>query len=332
MILITGGAGYIGSHTCVALFNAGIEFLILDNFSNSSPSVLSRLEKILGNKVLFQFGDIRDEALLERLFTSFSIDGVMHFAGFKAVGESNCIPLDYYQNNVEGTMCLLRAMNKSNCRDFVFSSSATVYGDAQTMPLGENSPCSATSPYGRTKLMVEEILRDLEISDNSWHIARLRYFNPVGAHPSALIGENPRGIPNNLMPYVAQVANGQRRNLNVFGNDYPTPDGTGVRDYVHVVDLAEGHVAAFKHLKAGGRTLAVNLGTGKGTSVLEMVAAFERASGMPVPYKIVARRPGDVAICFANVDYAREILGWTAKLGIDQMCQDAWAWQKKNEA
>lgn len=327
MILVTGGTGYIGSHTCVALAQAGSDFVLLDNFTNSDPVVLQRLETIIGRPVRFYEGDIRDRALVDRVFAEQSIDAVVHFAGLKAVGESSQKPLDYYSTNVEGTLVILDAMARAGCRKLVFSSSATVYGDARTMPIREDAPCSATNPYGRTKLMVEELLHDLELSDPAWKIARLRYFNPVGAHVSGLIGESPRGVPNNLMPYVTQVAAGLRARLQVFGADYPTPDGTGVRDYIHVMDLAEGHVAALRYLQRENAGLVVNLGTGRGTSVLEMIRCLEKASGRPVPFDIVARRPGDVAVCYADVELAREKLGWTAQRNIEDMCRDAWRWQ-----
>lgn len=328
MILVTGGAGYIGSHTCVALAVAGIDFTILDNFCNSSRSVVIRLEQLIGRPIKAQEGDVRDEKLLERVLAQHEITAVMHFAGLKAVGESAELPLDYFENNVSGSLNVLKAMAKVGCRRFVFSSSATVYGDAKTVPIPEEAPLGATNPYGRSKLMVEEMLADLEQSDPGWHVARLRYFNPVGAHESGLIGENPRGTPNNLMPYVAQVAAGIRPKLEVFGGDYPTCDGTGVRDYIHVTDLAEGHVAALRFVESQGRGIVVNLGTGRGTSVREMVAAFERASGKAVPYDVVARRPGDVASCFADVRRAEELLNWRATRDVDQMCRDAWRWQQ----
>jgi len=327
MILVTGGAGYIGSHTCVALSEADIGYAVLDNFCNSDPCVLERIQSITGKPFPFFKGDVRDEFLLRRIFAKQEISGVIHFAGLKAVGESVERPLDYFDTNVAGSLCVLRAMNRAGCKRLVFSSSATVYGDASTMPLTEDMPCAATNPYGRTKLMVEEILADLEQSDPSWRIARLRYFNPAGAHESGLIGENPRGVPSNLMPFVTQVAAGLRPTLTVFGGDYPTPDGTGVRDFIHVMDLAQGHVAALKRLEQPSTGLVINLGTGKGTSVLEMIRAFEKASGLDVPYKIAGRRPGDVAICFADVHHAHQALGWRAERNIDDMCRDMWRWQ-----
>lgn len=330
MILITGGAGYIGSHTAVALQQSGHEVLILDNLCNSKREVVSAIEKITGRAPVFVQGDIRDSALLDRLFEEYPITAVMHFAGLKAVGESTQIPLAYYDNNVHGSVTLLQSMQKAGVRTFIFSSSATVYGDPQTLPLTEDHPRSATNPYGHTKLVVEDILESLHQSEPGWRVARLRYFNPVGAHASGLIGEAPQGVPNNLMPYVAQVATGERPQLRVFGNDYDTPDGTGVRDYVHVVDLAEGHLAALEYCLGQSSTLLTsNLGTGRGYSVLEMVKAFENASGRPVPYQIVERRPGDIASCWADTEYAERTLGWKAKLGLKEMCEDAWRWASR---
>ena len=328
MILVTGGAGFIGSHTCVALAQAGIPFMVLDNFCNSRRSVLERVERIIGAPVPFMEGDIRDTALLQRVFAEHPVEGVIHFAALKSVGESVREPLRYYDNNVAGTVALLGAMRAANVRTLVFSSSATVYGDPASVPIREDFPLSATNAYGWSKLMMEQVLADVDASEpGQWRIARLRYFNPVGAHASGLIGEDPQDIPNNLLPYVAQVAVGLREQLSVYGNDYPTPDGTGVRDYIHVCDLAEGHVAALRYLRSHPGLLTVNLGTGRPVSVLEMVRAFERASGRAVPYRIVARRPGDVAQCWADPALAQQLLGWTAKLGLDQMCEDAWRWQ-----
>ncbi len=328
MILVTGGAGFIGSHTCVALAQAGIPFMVLDNFCNSRRSVLERVERITGAPVSFIEGDIRDTALLQRVFAEHPVEGVIHFAALKSVGESVREPLRYYDNNVAGTVALLGAMRAANVRTLVFSSSATVYGDPASVPIREDFPLSATNAYGWSKLMMEQVLADVDASEpGQWRIARLRYFNPVGAHASGLIGEDPQDIPNNLLPYVAQVAVGLREQLSVYGNDYPTPDGTGVRDYIHVCDLAEGHVAALRYLRSHPGLLTVNLGTGRPVSVLEMVRAFERASGRAVPYRIVARRPGDVAQCWADPALAQQLLGWTAKLGLDQMCEDAWRWQ-----
>ena len=335
MILVTGGTGYIGSHTCVELMSAGHEVLILDNLSNSSADVVDRLATICGRTPKFVEGDIRDAALLDRLFAEHPIRATMHFAGLKAVGESVEKPLEYYDNNVTGTLALLASMRRADVRTFIFSSSATVYGDPASVPIREDFPLSATNPYGRSKLMIEEILSDLHRAEPDWRIARLRYFNPVGAHQSALIGENPKGIPNNLMPFVAQVASGKRDCLNVFGNDYPTPDGTGVRDYIHVVDLARGHVAALDYLAALDTNrandlqglLTVNLGTGKGYSVLDMVRAFETASDRSVPYRFAPRRSGDIAACWADPDLARRLIGWRAEYELEQMCIDAWRWE-----
>lgn len=330
MILVTGGTGYIGSHTVVELLAAGKDVLILDNYANSSPKVLERIADISGRRPAFSEGDIRDADGLRALFAAHRIEAVIHFAGLKAVGESVEQPLTYYDNNVNGTLCLLQAMRQAGVRRLVFSSSATVYGDPHRVPIREDFPLQATNPYGRSKLMVEEMLRDLQRAEADWQIAILRYFNPVGAHPSGLIGENPNGIPNNLMPFVAQVAVGKRAQLSVFGNDYPTPDGTGVRDYIHVVDLAQGHLAALAALARSGQSLTVNLGTGQGYSVLDMVRAFEAASGRPVPYQIVARRAGDIATCYADPQLAGELLGWQARRGISEMCADAWRWQSMN--
>ena len=328
MILVTGGAGFIGSHTCVALAQAGIPHLILDNFGNSRRSVLERLGRITGVQPLIVEGDVRDADLLARVFAQHPIDGVIHFAALKAVGESVREPLRYYDNNVAGTVALLRAMQVADVRTLVFSSSATVYGEPATVPIREDFPLSATNPYGWTKLMMEQVLADVDAAEpGQWRIARLRYFNPVGAHESGLIGEDPQGEPGNLLPYVAQVAAGQRASLSVYGNDYPTPDGTGVRDYIHVCDLAEGHVAAVRYLNKHPGLLTVNLGTGRPVSVLEMVRAFEQASGRAVRYQLVARRPGDVAQCWADPALAQTLLGWSAQHGVDRMCQDAWRWQ-----
>ena len=328
MILVTGGAGFIGSHTCVALAQAGIPHLVLDNFGNSRRSVLERLGRITGVQPLFVEGDVRDADLLARVFAQHPIDGVIHFAALKAVGESVREPLRYYDNNVSGTVTLLRAMQVAGVRTLVFSSSATVYGEPATVPIREDFPLSATNPYGWSKLMMEQVLADVDAAEpGRWRIARLRYFNPVGAHESGLIGEDPQGEPGNLLPYVAQVAAGQRASLSVYGNDYPTPDGTGVRDYIHVCDLAEGHVAALRYLNKHPGLRTVNLGTGRPVSVREMVRAFEQASGRAVPYQLVARRPGDVAQCWADPALAQTLLGWSAQHGVDRMCQDAWRWQ-----
>ncbi len=328
MILITGGTGYIGSHACVALAQAGRRVLLLDNLSNSAADVVDRLERICGARPAFVAADVRDAAALDEAFDRHPIRAVLHFAGLKAVGESNQKPIEYYDNNVGGSLQLLAAMRRAGVKTLVFSSSATVYGDAASMPVREDFPRSATNPYGRSKLMIEDILADLHAAEPDWRIARLRYFNPVGAHESGLIGETPRGTPNNLMPYVAQVAAGLRPSLNVWGGDWPTPDGTGVRDYIHVMDLAEGHVAALAYLERAGGMATVNLGTGRGHSVLEMVRAFERASGRPVPYNVAPRRQGDIAQCWADPRLAEELLGWRARRGLEQMCADAWRWQQ----
>nr|WP_200224483.1 UDP-glucose 4-epimerase GalE [Rhodoferax fermentans] len=330
MIFITGGAGYIGSHTCVELLNAGHQVTVFDNFSNSQPEALARVERITGKQLSFIEGDIRDQAALQTALQASGANAVIHFAGLKAVGESVAQPLRYYDNNVLGTVKLLEAMQACNVKTLVFSSSATVYGDPQRLPLTEDHPLSATNPYGQTKLVIENMLRELAHSDPSWQIGILRYFNPVGAHASGLIGEDPQGVPNNLMPFVAQVAIGKRAFLNVWGNDYPTPDGTGVRDYIHVVDLALGHLAALQTLQRDGQSFAVNLGTGIGYSVLDMVHAFEAASGKPVPYQISPRRPGDVAACYADPAYAKSLLGWQAQRDLQAMCADSWRWQSAN--
>ena len=330
MILLTGATGYIASHTWLALAHAGHAVAGIDDFSNSSPEVLRRLAALGADVSGFVRADVRDRAALDAVFAGGRIDAVVHFAASKAVGESVAQPLKYYANNVGGLITLAEAMQAHGCRTIVFSSSATVYGDPERLPLTEDAPLAATSPYGATKLVGEGLLRDLERSDPSWRIALLRYFNPVGAHESGTIGEDPRGTPNNLMPYVAQVAVGKRDKLQVFGADYDTPDGTGVRDYLHVVDLAEGHVAALGHLLGGGGSLTVNLGTGRGSSVLELVQAFERASGRRVPYEIVARRPGDVAACYADPALAAKTLGWRATRDLDAMCADTWRWQTAN--
>ncbi|OWT53966.1 UDP-glucose 4-epimerase GalE [Candidimonas nitroreducens] len=332
-VLVTGGAGFIGSHTTVALQQAGYRVVVLDNLCNSSASVLERVERITGARPQFIHGDIRDTALLDELFAAHPVDAILHFAGLKAVGESTQKPLEYYDNNVHGSVNLLQAARRAAVQTFVFSSSATVYGDPQRLPLAEDHPRSATNPYGHSKLVVEDILESLYRAEPGWRLARLRYFNPVGAHPSGLIGEAPQGVPNNLMPYVAQVARGARTRLQVFGDDYDTPDGTGVRDYIHVMDLAQGHVAALRYCERQKQCLlSVNLGTGRGYSVLEMVRAFEKASGRPVPYDIVARRPGDIAACWADTNLAATTLGWRATLGIEDMCADAWRWESGREA
>ena len=331
-ILVTGGAGYIGSHTCVELMEAGERVVVLDNYSNSSPESLRRVAAIAGLTPFCVEGDLRDADCLRRVFAQNEIEAVIHFAGLKAVGESVAKPLLYYDNNVVGTIRLLEAMREAGVRNLVFSSSATVYGDPQRLPLTEDHPLSATNAYGQSKLMIEEILRDVSRSEAGWRVALLRYFNPVGAHRSGTIGEDPQGTPNNLMPFVAQVAVGARERLSVFGGDYPTPDGTGVRDYIHVVDLAQGHLRALELLRRDEGLFAVNLGTGTGYSVLDMVRAFEAASGRKVAYQIVERRPGDIASCYADPSLAFELLGWRATRGIDEMCADAWRWQSRNPA
>ena len=326
-ILVTGGMGYIGSHTVVELQNAGHDVVVVDNLCNAVASVQDRVQKISGKTFVFEEADIRDRAALERVFGAHKVDAVIHFAGLKAVGESVAQPLRYYDNNVNGSVILFETMAKFGVKSLVFSSSATVYGDPASVPIREDFPLSATNPYGRSKLMIEDILRDLAKAEPDWRIALLRYFNPVGAHESGLIGEEPNGIPNNLVPYIAQVANGQREKLSVFGGDYPTPDGTGLRDYIRVVDLAIGHVKTLDRLAKGPGILTYNLGTGRGNSVLEMVRAFEAACGRPIAYQIVERRPGDVAKCYADPAKAREELGWTAERDVAQMCADVWRYQ-----
>ena len=327
-ILITGGAGYIGSHTCVELLAAGYDLVVIDNFSNSKPDTLRRVEQLSGRTITTLEVDIRDRGALRDVFRHHTIDAVIHFAGLKAVGESVAQPLRYYDNNISGSVALFEVMAESGVKTLVFSSSATVYGDPHSVPIREDFPLSATNPYGRSKLVLEEILRDLSRSDETWHVALLRYFNPVGAHESGIIGEDPNGIPNNLMPYITQVAIGKLPQLSVYGDDYPTPDGTGVRDYIHVVDLARGHLAALRALHDKPGVMTVNLGTGQGYSVLDVVRAFEKASGRPVPYRIVDRRPGDVAQCYADPSLARELLGWQAEMDLDAMCRDSWRWQE----
>ena len=327
-ILITGGTGYIGSHAAVELMATDLEVFIIDNLCNSKASVLDRIERIAGRRPDFAQIDIRDRAALRALFSAHRFDAVIHFAGLKSVGQSVAKPLEYFDNNVSGSIVLVECMTEANVKTIVFSSSATVYGDPASVPIREDFPLSATNPYGRTKLMIEEILRDVVIADPAWRIGLLRYFNPVGAHASGLIGEDPNGIPNNLVPFVAQVAAGKLKELSVFGGDYPTPDGTGVRDFIHVVDLARGHLAALTALRERTGILTVNLGTGRGYSVLEMVKAFSAASGKAVPYRVVARRPGDIAQCYADPAFASEALGWQAQLGIDAMCADTWRWQR----
>ena len=329
-LLVTGGSGYIGSHTCVELLEAGYDLVVVDNLSNSQREALQRVERITGRPVVFFQADVRDREGLREILTAHPVEAVVHFAGLKAVGESVDDPLRYYDNNVAGTLSLCEAMSAVGVKRIVFSSSATVYGDPHTVPIREDFPTGAANPYGRSKLMVEGILVDLAASDPGWRIALLRYFNPVGAHESGLIGEDPGGTPNNLMPFIAQVAVGRRPNLRVFGGDYPTPDGTGVRDYIHVVDLARGHLAALRYLQGNPGTVTVNLGTGHGCSVLEMIEAFKRASGCDVPYEIVGRRPGDVARCYADASLAQRLLGWRAERDIEAMCADTWHWQSEN--
>ncbi|WP_299472512.1 UDP-glucose 4-epimerase GalE [uncultured Roseibium sp.] len=332
-VLITGGAGYIGSHCCVAFLQAGYDIVVVDNLSNANRVSLERIEAITGQKIQCEIADIRDQDNLERILKAYSCEAVVHFAGLKAVGESTQIPLAYYENNVVGTHRLLSAMANCGVKQMIFSSSATVYGEPQYLPLTEDHPTSAVNPYGRTKLMIEEMLRDVAASDPKWRFGILRYFNPVGAHHSGQIGENPLGIPNNLMPFITQVADGRREQLSVFGNDYETRDGTGVRDYIHVTDLVEGHLRAHEVLASGSATsncFAVNLGTGNGYSVLEMVKAFERASNKEIRFSFVPRRDGDVAECYANTELAEELLDWKAERDLDAMCRDTWNWVCKN--
>ncbi len=329
-ILVTGGAGYIGSHTCILLIEAGYDVVVFDNFCNASKESINRVEKIVGKEITLVEGDIRNRDDLDAVFNTYKIDAVIHFAGLKAVGESVQQPLKYYDNNIHGTAVLCAVMAAHNCKSIVFSSSATVYGDPHTTPIKENFPLSTTNPYGRSKLFIEEMLRDLYVSDNEWKIVLLRYFNPVGAHASGTIGEDPNGIPNNLMPFIAQTAVGKREYLSVFGDDYDTHDGSGVRDYIHVMDLADGHVKALNKINGFTKVMTINLGTGNGYSVLDMVKAFEKASGKQVPYQISPRRAGDIAKCFADPTYAKEILGWEATRSIDEMCEDSWRWQSNN--
>ncbi len=329
-ILVTGGAGYIGSHTCIELLEAGYDVVVVDNLSNSRKEAIRRVEEISGKTIAFHPVDICDRVGLASVFGRYDIEAVVHFAGLKAVGESVSQPLRYYHNNVHGTLRLCEAMREHAVFNLVFSSSATVYGDPASVPINESFPLSATNPYGRSKLMVEEILRDLHTSDPRWNTILLRYFNPVGAHKSGRIGEDPNGIPNNLMPYITQVAVGKLEQLSVFGDDYPTVDGTGVRDYIHVVDLAKGHIKAVEKLKKKPGAVAYNLGTGQGYSVLQMIAAFEKASGQRVAYQIVGRRPGDVASCYADPELAATALGWKAELDVDAMARDSWRWQSNN--
>ena len=342
-ILVTGGAGYIGSHTCITLHQAGYDVVVYDNLSNSSIEAINRASKLAGQPIEFIEGDIRDAKLLKQVFAENDFFGVIHFAGLKAVGESVTKPLLYYNNNVSGTITLLEVMAEANVKNLVFSSSATVYGDPEVLPIDETSPRSCTNPYGQSKLTVEHILEDLAATNDGWNLIPLRYFNPVGAHPSGQIGEDPNDIPNNLMPYISQVAVGKLEKLSIFGNDYPTVDGTGVRDFIHVTDLAQGHVAALNYLQkrvdlkqtssdkySSIGFLPINLGTGKGTSVLELVTAFSEVSGQNIPYQFSARRAGDIASCYASADKAKDLLGWEATLSITEMCQDTWRWQSKN--
>ncbi|MCH5323807.1 MAG: UDP-glucose 4-epimerase GalE [Eubacterium sp.] len=329
-ILVTGGAGFIGSHTCVELLNAGYEVVIMDNFSNSKPEALNRIRKITGKDIKFYEADILDLEATEKIFEENDIEAVIHFAGLKAVGESVAKPVEYYHNNITGTLMLIKAMRKYGCKKIVFSSSATVYGPVNKAPYTEDMPTSATNPYGYTKVMIEQILKDVCVSDDEWSVSLLRYFNPIGAHESGLIGEDPNDIPNNLMPYICQVAVGKLERLGVFGNDYDTPDGTGVRDYIHVVDLAKGHLCALKYVLENKGCDAVNLGTGKGSSVLDVLHSFEKACGKELPYKILPRRPGDIATCYANPDKAKKVFGWEATLTLDEMTASSWNFIKNN--
>ncbi len=329
-VLVTGGAGYIGSHTCIELLNNHYEVVVVDNLCNSSKESLNRVKKITGKELAFYQEDVLDENALIKIFKEQKIDAVIHFAGLKAVGESVSMPIEYYQTNLTGTLVLFKVMRDFKVKNFVFSSSATVYGDPHSVPITEDFPLSATNPYGRSKLIIEEISSDLYIADKEWNIALLRYFNPVGAHQSGLIGEDPNGIPNNLIPYIAQVAIGKREKLSVFGGDYNTPDGTGVRDYIHVVDLARGHIKALEKLTSKPGLVIYNLGTGQGYSVLEMIKAIEEASGRPIPYQIVERRAGDIATCFADPAFAEQEIGWKAEYGLLEMANDTWRWQSQN--
>ncbi|MGO4995014.1 UDP-glucose 4-epimerase GalE [Jeotgalibaca porci] len=329
-VLVTGGAGYIGSHTVVELLNANYEVIIVDNYSNSKPEVLNRIKTITGKDFTFYEADLLDKEALEEIFEKETIDSVIHFAGYKAVGESVAKPVEYYHNNITGTLILLEVMKKYGVKNIVFSSSATVYGMNNPSPLTEDLPTSATNPYGYTKVMIEQILRDVHVSDEEWNIALLRYFNPIGAHESGLIGEDPSGIPNNLMPYITQVAVGKLPELSIFGNDYDTEDGTGVRDYIHVVDLALGHLKALESFSEYKGVGTYNLGTGIGYSVLDLVKNFQRANDIVIPHKIVERRPGDVATCYSDATRAKEILGWTAEKDLEDMCRDSWKWQSNN--
>jgi len=329
-ILVTGGSGYIGSHTCIELIKAGYQVVVVDNLCNSSIESLKRIENLYSCKISFHKEDVRNQEAMRSIFKQYNFDGVIHFAGLKAVGASISMPIEYYSSNVGGAIAIMEVMKEQNCRTLVFSSSATVYGNPHKVPIKEDFPLSATNPYGRSKLMIEDLLRDVFISENSWSIGLLRYFNPVGAHKSGLIGEDSNNIPNNLMPYISQVAVGNLEKVHIFGGDYKTPDGTGVRDYIHVVDLAKGHLKALQVLKNKPQLLTANLGSGKGYSVLDMIKAFERASGKKIPHQIVARRAGDISICYADPSYALEALGWKAKFKLNEMCEDTWRWQSMN--
>ena len=329
-ILVTGGAGYIGSHSCLELLAAGYDLVVVDNLCNSKREALRRVERLTGKTVHFHQIDLRSEAELDQIFRQYDFEAVIHFAGLKAVGESVKIPVEYYHNNITATLILLKMMARYAVKNIVFSSSATVYGDPHTVPITEDFPTQTANPYGRTKLFIEEILRDVYQSDREWNVILLRYFNPVGAHLSGEIGEDPNGIPNNLFPYISQVAVGKLKQLPIYGNDYPTPDGTGVRDYIHVVDLARGHLKALEKLRSKPCLTIYNLGTGQGYSVLQIVKAFEEASGKRIPYRVVARRPGDIAVCYADASLAERELGWTARKGMDEMCADTWNWQSRN--
>ena len=329
-ILVTGGSGYIGSHTCIELINAGYQVVVVDNLCNSSIESLKRIENLYSCKIPFHKQDVRNQEAMRSIFDQYNFDGVIHFAGLKAVGDSVSMPIDYYSSNVGGAITIMEVMKEQNCRTLVFSSSATVYGDPHKVPIKEDFPLSAANPYGRSKLVIEDFLRDVFISENSWSIGLLRYFNPVGAHKSGIIGEDPRNTPNNLMPYISQVAIGNLEKLRVFGGDYNTPDGTGVRDYIHVVDLARGHVKALQVLKKKSQLLTVNLGSGQGHSVLDLIKAFEEASGIKIPYEVISRRAGDISTCYADPSYALEILGWSTEYNLNQMCEDSWRWQSMN--
>ncbi len=326
-VLVTGGAGYIGSHTCVELLNSGYRVVVIDNLSNSSQKAIGRVERLTGKKIVFYHKDLLDKEAIEDIFKKENISEVIHFAGWKAVGESVLRPMDYYYNNLMGTLILCETMSKYGVKKLIFSSSATVYGNPSRVPIAEGFPLATTSPYGRTKLIIEDMLRDIYISDPEWEIILLRYFNPIGAHKSGLIGESPKGIPNNLVPYITQVAAGKRKQLEIYGNDYNTPDGTGIRDYIHVVDLAIGHLRALEKLEEGMGVLTYNLGTGKGYSVLEVLHTFEQVCGQRIPYIITARRPGDIESCYADATLAKMHLGWEAKRSLVEMCEDAWFWQ-----